>query len=1796
MDYSSEARIKMMERQAAASKPAVSAYVQQRMAYQQTPPENRRPDVAQLRQFIATPEAEKDFYKWVRSAYGFATSQRDLDNGYLDPSTEMVAKALSQYAYNRQRVSKQGKNELKYGTLDYDPWDKDEADNEDWGAFYRDYERTPSETEFQALRNQRAAKLQGVDSMSPSTAAWNWKDQYTYDQNDANDRARQKLAKAGYNVMPKSLLAEYTNEPEDQQRKQAGLPPRKIERTQTLISQIQQYTAAVKQMAAGGTYTPEAARSLLAQYPELNAANQLASTSPASSNPEDYYRGESDKLAKYYRVDALKPYGYDTQRGFGALLGNAGPTDPQSAATRDASQINAIATTQGWQSAMAQRAADSEGQPQELPTGGTMTKFERGADGRLHPVATTESQQPGELAGGLSALQGNEPTAPTQQDFEQVSQKYGALAPILNLMNIGREATKPATDAVGLTTLEGAEAFNRVYEPTAAAMASAGNAATFGVPAIMMRTSQAQGLDQAGITERFDELRAQNPGASIAGDIGGSIVSGAALEGAAVNLLGKAFPQITSTLLKGAIAGGGAGGIQNALLSIGEGSDAGQVAQDFLYGLAMGSAGDAGIRMLGDVIQGLPKPGSPAWNRMLQSGELIQRLRPASSSLARTLTELNTMEADQAAGVAQREAAEVATNQAAIEAAQAPAVTVQRGMPQPVVRPPDFTVTLEGQALRPGQQAPLALPAGAADAPAKPIMPRPKIEAPMQILPKELKALKKQGIVPQTTKLSDVNAAAAEAQRAAGRVANDATANTLRNPLLPKPVQPTAYPSAGSAWGNMPVPRALRDATTGKTMSRPRALGTPMQTTTGGPAASGSAMPTPKLLQTGGTLTDAYGLKPSAASAPRNVAQGADNIVDELTLDPRAEARAAKAQAFAEQPGGNMESAARKISYDVARPRPKSIGSAFDFARSKLVDKYAHIERAEKTILGKVQGADTSAYKQARLYAGVPERANLIIQKELNPIIKAVEKTGKSYKDLGLYSLAVHAKDVNAAGMVSGFTNAEIDDVIRKLGTPDMEQARRALVDYSNRRLDTLVDSGRISQEAVDAMRDKWQNYIPLSRALDETDTGFMRGLSDSFAGVAQPIKGLQGSERNVIDPIESLMRNTYVLENAAGRSEVAKRFGMLADADGEHRFFRKLTDQEAEGKSNIIKVYENGKEVKYETTKEIFDEVAGMNQEQSNVVIKILSAPASVLRAGATLSPEFAIRNPIRDVMNAWVVSDGFNPITDFPRGLASAIRKDELYEGFIKDKGGFGNLLSRDRAAYRSAIEDAIRQPVTKRFVTVLNPKTWLEGLRAVSDATETATKVGVYRAGLRKGMTPAEAAYQARDTMDFARVGSSTQPFNQIVAFLNSNIQGKSKLIRAIQERPVKTMAKIATGMTLPSVGAFFWNDMVANDEQKRTIDDAPTWLRDSFWLMAIPGTNLVARIPKPFDLAVFANTTERFLDYAVNKDPKAFDGFRGDILKQQALPVMPTGLLPLVEGMTNYSFFRQGPIVPQREEGMPTAEQYDSGTSETAKGFAAAARAATGGERSTNRLGSPRVMDYAIRSSTGGLGGYALDAIDVLLESVGLAPNKNRTAKNTSELPIAKAFLVKEGSAGQSMDFVYTERDAMTRERNSFRKQNPEAQYPDEAKYRYISAAADAVGELSAQVRDIENSPTMDPKVKRDEINSLNGQRNAITQAAKEQYESAADMAADGVPVVLPFVLTGSNPNTNVEKTMVLTPEQQGRYQQELQQRVSAELERLRPTLALKPAAIRQKTIGDTIEKIRTAMKNEILWGR
>ena len=222
-------------------------------------------------------------------------------------------------------------------------------------------------------------------------------------------------------------------------------------------------------------------------------------------------------------------------------------------------------------------------------------------------------------------------------------------------------------------------------------------------------------------------------------------------------------------------------------------------------------------------------------------------------------------------------------------------------------------------------------------------------------------------------------------------------------------------------------------------------------------------------------------------------------------------------------------------------------------------------------------------------------------------------------------------------------------------------------------------------------------------------------------------------------------------------------------------------------GKENILAVWREGKKEFYQVEPELYRALLSLDKESANLFVNLLSKPAALLRAGATLSPDFMVRNPIRDMWTALVYSKyGYKP-TDFARGLFSVLRKDDLYWKYHASGAAHGAMVSLDRDYLQGSLRGMLQTSAKERAKTLLlNP---LEVLRALSEYGEMATRIGEFGRGVRTegktGKGIRQAALSSRDvTLDFARWGNVGKIPNRVIAFFNANVQGMDKMVRGIQ----------------------------------------------------------------------------------------------------------------------------------------------------------------------------------------------------------------------------------------------------------------------------------------------------------------------------------------------------------------------------------------------------------------------------
>lgn len=705
-------------------------------------------------------------------------------------------------------------------------------------------------------------------------------------------------------------------------------------------------------------------------------------------------------------------------------------------------------------------------------------------------------------------------------------------------------------------------------------------------------------------------------------------------------------------------------------------------------------------------------------------------------------------------------------------------------------------------------------------------------------------------------------------------------------------------------------------------------------------------------------------------------------------------------------------------------------------------------------------------------------------------IIKDIPQ--KEHKDFSAYLVALHDLDLHRNGQMATFTLKEdLAAVSQYEKNPTFKSAAKDIHRFQDYILAELVNNGILKPETYHLLRNKYPNYVPFFRDFSaESMDGFFSS-SKGFVNVANPIKRFKGSTRDIIDPLESIVKNTYQFYNAIERNHVGVTFAKLAKKPGVGTIVEEVRgNRPAKSTDNTFSVWIKGKKVVYETTPELAQAMKMMNKDTSNFITKILQYPASWLRAGSTVTAGFAITNALRDTISAGVFSKhGFLPVVDTFRGLAHFLKKDQLYWDYVKSGGAHAAMVSLDR----DYLSGHLRELFSRKSTLSKVAKNPMEVLRAISEATEVATRLGEF-SNARKGYTGlysrltktnlnpkslGEASIASRDiTIDFSRTGTHTKTANKVVAFFNATVQGGDKLVRAWRDDPKGMTIKSTLFITLPTIALWYLN------KDNTAYQELPQWEKDTFF--HIPAGDKFIKIPKPFELGLLYGTTfERMLQYfddkSTGRNGVGFKGL-GDRTIDTLLPdVLPTALSPIWEWWSNYSKFRQRNIVPQSQEKLPDKLQYGSNTSMVARKIG-----------DTFNV-SPYKVDNTIMGYGGNLARLGLDITD----AIGGA-NEKRPTKGVTELPEIRRFFAKPYQSSDSVQRVYDDFKEQEKLHNELKLTGQRPEGYDPKLYNKLKNAQNSFKAINKASKKIIDSETMSSDTKREKLDKLNIQKANVAR--------------------------------------------------------------------------------------------------
>lgn len=894
--------------------------------------------------------------------------------------------------------------------------------------------------------------------------------------------------------------------------------------------------------------------------------------------------------------------------------------------------------------------------------------------------------------------------------------------------------------------------------------------------------------------------------------------------------------------------------------------------------------------------------------------------------------------------------------------------------------------------------------------------------------------------------------------------------------------------------------------------------------------------------------------------------------------EQRAEDAAPKTplDSFRSKIGGHRPTVAERFAAFRENWKRKVEQQVFDhFASIKDVSKDGYVQARMTTSLG--------TQIESLIKYGAPVWNDGIMGVEGKSLTDVFAPVASEMDSFMGWMVANRAARLKKEGRENLFTDAEIaaarklNEGVMPDGSKRAATYKQVFEDFARFKkavLDFAQEGGIIDPES----RSAWENadYIPFYRVKDGLDAVRSARNNSGLAGQSSGVKTLKGGKANIGDPVENIMRNFIHLIDAAQKNRAAD---MILQDMAKARLARKLTPEEvarlekrqgdeltevlAQDKElaaqcgpltdsqkkviaatfnptefNYVRVQKDGKSLYYSVEDPmLLDALTGMWKQdgRQGPVWKLLRGTRRLLTTGVTSMPDFMLRNFLRDTLHAWTIEhqSGYRPLVDSLAQIKNTFNVDEDTKQLLAAGSAFmgsgyrlGNsgeeaakalnkVLDKygmDKKAFQDSVLDTGEK--LKAFVGKLR-----EGYEHAGSAAENAARLAVYKKMRAKGFSHREAAFAAKDLMDFTVRGQSQliQSLCETVPFLGARLAGLHRLGRGAVENPRAFAAK---GMTiaLASMALYALNQALNPDDWDKMED----WEKDTYFHFWVDGEHF--RLPKPFEVGfIFGTIPERMMEQLItDKSGGVFASrvFAG-IWDQLAFNPFPQAVRPLVEQVANKDFFRETPIVGMGMDRKAPVDQFDSRTSLTVRAMASfmdALLTPVMGKTGADVLRSPKRLEHLVNGYFGGLGAFVLGASDMVLRPLGNEPEAPE--RKLEELPIIRSFY---GGSGEKRTRYESELYEVMKQGNKLHaslKQiaeeggnvsaaKAELSHDDIvalANRKGLTALTKEFGKLNKAAEKVRINRVMSSSDKQRELDNIQRRKNILAQRAMKRVES------------------------------------------------------------------------------------------
>jgi hypothetical protein len=558
-------------------------------------------------------------------------------------------------------------------------------------------------------------------------------------------------------------------------------------------------------------------------------------------------------------------------------------------------------------------------------------------------------------------------------------------------------------------------------------------------------------------------------------------------------------------------------------------------------------------------------------------------------------------------------------------------------------------------------------------------------------------------------------------------------------------------------------------------------------------------------------------------------------------------------------------------------------------------------------------------------------------------------------------------------GGINASTQANLDkvvDIIREI----QQDTRKAMVKF-----------GLESQETIDVFEAQFKNYVPLAGiAKDEADSGNTRyptgGAGLSVQGdTYKKAKGRESQADNLIAQVISQNASVHI----AGRTnEALQSLHELVTENPNNKVWT-ILDTASYGDAHVVPVRINGEQKYIRFADSSYAEtLKGMSVPRTSALVKMLRAPANWLRRSfTTLNPEFVISNFSRDIQaaifNAMAESDieggallGTSAVKDMLKMVGPSLKTlvkgvagksgdpmiEKYYSEFQEDGGKTGWAYAKNLADIAADIEKETTESSTAQNI-LGKAKDFADTIEGVNDAFENSIRLAAYIGARENGVSRGKAAQLAKNiTVNFNKSGEYGQALNAVYLFFNASIQGTMRLGKSltgskaarpdgVKESWMKRRTngqKIASGLVVFNAMLTMIGRAMSDDDEDGTLyyDKIPDYIKERNLIFMFDGENYL-KVPMPYGFNVFANLgsaavevsegvkeVDEAMMFLANSFMGAFSpvsfGQSKDLFTSLGKSATPTVLKPLVEIMTNETYFGGPVYAAQSPYGSPKPE--------------------------------------------------------------------------------------------------------------------------------------------------------------------------------------------------------------------------------------------------------------------------------